>query len=529
MTESAVLSSAGGWWALIERRAASAPESCLLADTHGRRLTSSEYRETAEAIAAGLFEQGVRPGMTVSWQLPTTTEAALLMSALARLGVTQNPLMPVLRDAEIGPMLEQLRPDFLIVPVTFRGYDHADLGRRLTAAHGGMLLAVDLDQDSALPRGDRSVLVELPPSDPGTGTRWVFFTSGTTGKPKGVKHTDDSVLHGSDAALAQLGFTSADVLSIVFPITHIGGPGIFATALRAGASVVLADVFDAARTPFELAAAGVTMLGSAAPFFEAYLAAQHRHGPQRLFPRLRLVMNGGAPPSPGMHERVVRELGGRGVFNGYGLTEVPMISYAPFDADPDFVASGAVIPTEGVDMRVVAAGERVAADGEEGEIRLRGPQLTSGYVDSAQEIGAFDAEGFFKTGDLGVRSSDGSFRVTGRLKDIIIRNAENISALEIENVLSDHPAIAEVSVIGLPDARTGERCCAVIIPVAPDRSIELAELAGFCRERGLAPFKIPEQLELVSELPRNPMGKVVKADLRRTIAGRAGEWATPSA
>jgi cyclohexanecarboxylate-CoA ligase len=515
MVNPATLTSAGGWWALIERRADAAPASPAFVDSHGSSLTSREYRDQAEQVAAWLWESGIRPGMTVSWQLPTSLGGALMVSALARLGVRQNPLMPVLRDAEIGPMLEQLRPEFLIVPRVLRGYDHGALGERLTAQYGGTPLIIDLD--APFPLGDAQVLAEVPADDPGDAIRWVFFTSGTTGKPKGVKHTDASVLAGSDAALDQLGFTSDDVMSIVFPITHIGGPAMMAVGIRAGTSIVLVDIFDAARTPFDLAAAGVTMLGSAGPFFEAYLAAQQKHGAERLFTRLRLCINGGAPLPPGLNDRIVRELGVPGMSNGYGLTEVPMISYPRFDAAPAFLATGAAFPGPGVELRIVGADDLELPPGKEGEIRLRGPMLTAGYVDPAQEVGAFDAQGFFRTGDLGIRDPDGSYRVTGRLKDIIIRNAENIAAPEIEEILSEHPAIAEVSVVGVPDPRTGERCCAVVVVADGQPPVNLADLAAFCRSRGLASFKIPEQLEIVESLPRNPMGKVLKAALREKL------------
>jgi non-ribosomal peptide synthetase component E (peptide arylation enzyme) len=150
----------------------------------------------------------------------------------------------------------------------------------------------------------------------------------------------------------------------------------------------------------------------------------------------------------------------------------------------------------------------------EGELRVRGPQCFAGYVDTTLDAEAFDADGFFRTGDLGVIDADGFVRVTGRLKDIIIRNAENISAVEVEDALFEHPAIEDVAVVGVPDPRTGERCCAVVVLADPEVQLSLADIAAHCRARGLANQKIPEQLEIVTELPRNPMGKVLKHELR---------------
>jgi non-ribosomal peptide synthetase component E (peptide arylation enzyme) len=156
-------------------------------------------------------------------------------------------------------------------------------------------------------------------------------------------------------------------------------------------------------------------------------------------------------------------------------------------------------------------GERAAA-GEEGELRVRGPQLMRGYVDASLDADAFDAEGFFRTGDLGRIDADGYVVVTGRLKDVIIRKGENISALEVESFLFEHPKIADVSVVGLPDTERGELCCAVVVCEEGAR-LEFEEMFDFLRERGLMLQKIPERLECVDSLPRNPSGKVLKRHL----------------
>ena len=168
--------------------------------------------------------------------------------------------------------------------------------------------------------------------------------------------------------------------------------------------------------------------------------------------------------------------------------------------------------------------------GVEGELWVRGPQRCKGYVDSTLDAEAFDDDGFFRTGDLGIVDEDGFVRITGRLKDIIIRNAENLSAQEIEDVLSEHPAVADVAVIGVPDERTGERACAIVVLAPGSESISIPELAEHCAAKGLAKQKIPEQLEIVTELPRNPMGKVLKHVLRaRDRRGGLTTMATASA
>jgi non-ribosomal peptide synthetase component E (peptide arylation enzyme) len=207
-------------------------------------------------------------------------------------------------------------------------------------------------------------------------------------------------------------------------------------------------------------------------------------------------------------------LGGAGIQAGWGLTEFPVATTACWDdTDEELDASeGRAVP--GVEVRVVAAEGRLCGPGEEGELRVRGPQMFAGYADPSLDAGAWDDDGFFRSGDLGVLGPRGHVIVTGRIKDVIIRNAENISAKEVEDVLVTHPAIADVAVIGLPDARTGERCCAVVLVADGADAPTLTELAEHCRAAGLATQKIPEQLELVDAIPRNPMGKVLKHQLR---------------
>jgi non-ribosomal peptide synthetase component E (peptide arylation enzyme) len=170
-----------------------------------------------------------------------------------------------------------------------------------------------------------------------------------------------------------------------------------------------------------------------------------------------------------------------------------------------------------VTIKVVALDGSVAPAGVEGEIRLRGPQVISGYLDPSLDAEAFDEEGFFRSGDLGIVDADGYVTITGRLKDVIIRNGENISAKEVEDLLYNHPAVADVAVIGLPDPKTGERACAVVA-VAPGESFDLAEMRRYLGDQGLRVQAVPEQLELVEAVPRNPAGKILKHKLREELA-----------
>jgi cyclohexanecarboxylate-CoA ligase len=288
--------------------------------------------------------------------------------------------------------------------------------------------------------------------------------------------------------------------------------------LRCGFTTLLCSSFDPLPTSHFLAKNGATILGSAAPFFHGYMAAQAAHGDQPLFPRLRFSSNGGAPMPPETSRQVMQRLGGSGVLSGWGLTECPMSTFAS-PADPEWAmleTNGVAAP--GVTIRVAdpASGKDCAA-GQEGELRLKAPQMFSGYLDESLNADAFDEAGFFRTGDLGTVDSGGYVRVTGRIKDIILRNAENISAVEIENVLISYPGIEDVTVIGLPDPRTGERCCAIVVMADGAPPVTLADLAAHCKKRGLAAYKIPEQLQILESLPRNAMGKILKHELRRQL------------
>ncbi|HVV75285.1 MAG TPA: AMP-binding protein [Mycobacteriales bacterium] len=495
------------WWALVESAADSRPDRPMLYDESAVSTTFASYRDAALDVAAGLSALGVTRGSVVSWQLPPSVEGAVLISALARLGAVQNPLVTTLRSSELAFITEQIGSDVLITPRRWRGFDHEAMAR----ATGITTIAVDFDDAAETPRlpvGDPATLPAYRPPEP-ADTRWVFYTSGTTGEPKGVRHSDATIVSQSDILVDRLELGEDEVFPVVFPIAHIGGPGILATSLRTGLQLPLVSSFDPASTPFALTRFEPTALGIATPFFHAYLAAQRAHGPERLFPRLRMCLAGGAPVPDGLNEQVRTELGGVGIYNGWGLTECPMATYAPREETGDRIAATVGKPADRVELKVA----------ESGELLLRGPQRFLGYQDARLDAEALDADGFVRTGDLGHVDDDGWVHVTGRIKEIVIRSGENISTREIEDVLAVDPRIADVAVIGIPDPRTGERCCACVVPVA-EAELGLGDLVAICRAAGLAAYKIPERIETLPALPRNAMGKVVKDQLRRQLLGQ---------
>jgi acyl-CoA synthetase (AMP-forming)/AMP-acid ligase II len=232
------------------------------------------------------------------------------------------------------------------------------------------------------------------------------------------------------------------------------------------------------------------------------------------------MSGGGAPKPPELHYEVQREIGGRGTVHGYGMTEVPMIAQgSPHDTDEQLANTDGE-PVVGIDVRIVTRDGEVAGPDEEGEIRLRGLMVFRGYTDPALTAEAFDPDGYFRTGDLGKLRVDGHLVVTGRLKDVIVRKGENVSAKEIEDILYTHPKVDDVAVVGLPDPDRGERVCAVVQIADEDQMFSFEEMVAHCRDAGLMVQKVPEQLELRTEMPRAATGKIVKAKLRAEYAAR---------
>jgi acyl-CoA synthetase (AMP-forming)/AMP-acid ligase II len=514
------------FWALIEHAAAEEPDGVGFTDDRGRQLTNRQYRDACEATGAALVGYGVGPDSAVSWQLPTVLESLVVMGALARIGARQNPIIPILRRREVAFITAQTKAEVLIVPGVWRNFDYAAMADDIAAEAGFAVLTVRADDPVnafglSLPVGDPATLPAapalLPPSE--LPDRWIYYSSGTTSDPKGGRHTDQSAMAGASGMLGSMGLLRDDVIPVPFPVAHIGGICMATAVLMARCRALFVEAFDAERSPFVFAEYGGTLLGSAVPFFHAYLAAQRKHGPEPLYPRLRACISGGAPKPPELHVEIQRDLGGRGIVSSYGLTEFPIATYCSFDDSDEMLATTEGRASPGVDIRVVDSNERECGRGEEGELRLKGPQMIRGYVDATLDAHAFDDKGFFRTGDLGVMEPSGHVRITGRLKDIIIRNAENISAQEIENLLYTHPKIADVAVIGLPDKKTGERCCAVVVLAEGAEKLTLADLADFCAANGLAKQKVPEQIQFVDVLPRNAMGKILKQDLRKQYQG----------
>jgi acyl-CoA synthetase (AMP-forming)/AMP-acid ligase II len=507
-------------WELVERRAAATPEALFAVDDEDRSLSFAGYRDAALRCAAGLATRGVGAGTPVSWQLPTRLDSMVLAGALARLGALQNPILPIYRERELRFMLRQTRARFLFVPGVFRGFDHAELARRLAREQAG-LLAIPLE--GALPDGDPAGLPPPPaPSSPADApVRFVFYTSGTTSDPKGALHTDHTLMAPGRALVDVLELVPEDRVALAFPFTHIGGMSWLCAGLLSGCAQIAIAVFDPKRSIDALARHGVTLGTAGTAFHQAYLAAQRERGGPPIFPRARAYPGGGAPKPPRLHFDVKRELGGVGIVSGWGMTECPIAAMNGVRDPDEKLAATEGRATRGVEIAVVRPDGSRAGPGEPGELRVRGPQLCRGYLDASLDADGFDAAGFFRSGDLGYVDAEGYVVITGRQKDVIIRKGENISAKEVEDLLYPHPKVADAAVIGLPDPELGERCCAVVACRDPADPLRFEEMVEFLTGQGLLRQKLPERLELVDAVPRNPTGKILKDELRRRFAGGA--------
>jgi cyclohexanecarboxylate-CoA ligase len=488
------------------------------------RFTFARFAGIADALAAGLRGLGLGAGDVVSWQLPTWWEGAALTVALDRIGAISNPLLPILRDAEVGFILRQARSKALVVPGIFRGYDHRELAARVRSEAPELehVLVVRAEASEGMrafePLYERAPTAPLRPSPlgPHDGAT-IFYTSGTTAEPKGVLHTPSTLGAFARVSVIVNGTRPDDVGLLQFPVTHIGGIGTFVLQpLLTGSCGVYVDVWTPEIALDLIERERVTSAGGPPIFLQAILASP-AFRPERVR-TVRSAGLGAADVSPDLIRDARRRIA-RDSFRAYGMTECPFVTTAyPGDAEEKCVLTdGRASP--GCRIRVVDdAGNRVPA-GSEGEVLVFGPQLFVGYLDAVLDRDAFAPDGSFRSGDLGILDEDGYLRITGRKKDIIIRKGENISARAVEEDVSAHPDVAEVAVIGLPDPASGERVCAVIVPKSPGTwTLGPAEIAGFLVARGVMRQKCPEQIEIVAALPRNALGKVKKAELRKRFA-----------
>jgi acyl-CoA synthetase (AMP-forming)/AMP-acid ligase II len=499
----------------LRQAAAHTPQRVLLVDGK-HRLDCETLHAQASTLAQAMLARAPA-GSVVSFMLPNWHEAQVLYLAATLAGMVVNPILPSLRDRELEFILEDVRTRLMFVPSAIRQVDYAAMMSRVTRQ-------LDTPPQVVVLRGDAGEHTpwdrlleqrsrdELPEVD-ADAVRMVLYTSGTTGRPKGVLHSHNSI----NALIAQLRehwlIQHGDKFLVPSPIAHIGGSiYAFEAPLLLGTTAVLMERWDADEAVRLMETEACTHMAGATPFLEQLLAAARRASTR--LPSLKVFVCGGASVPPSLVRGAAAYFERAVVTRVYGSTEVPVTTVGVTRQDD--AAHGA--DTDGrAGLAEIKLIDHDSAPAGEGQILARAPQMLVGYLHAEDETEAFDPEGFFRTGDL-ARWVDGAYLVvTGRAKDIIIRNGENISPKEVEDVLIGHPDIAEIAIVGLPDARTGERACAVIVP-RKQPGPAVASLRAFLEAQGVATFKSPEQVVIWEALPKNDAGKVLKHRIRAALA-----------
>ena len=486
-------------------------------------VTRAAVIADAEALSAALHDRGLRQGDVVAFQVPNWRETAVINLAAAMSGLVINPIVPIYRDHEVSQMLGDCRARALFVAASFRNYDFAAMAERLRAklpdlGHVFTVRGSAPDDYTALVSEGRGKAFVRPKVDP-LGVKMVLYTSGTTGRPKGVLHSHATLSFIVARGSEHWGLRPGEAALMPSPVTHISG---YANGLEApficGTRTVLMESWNA-QLALELIDRHQIVGTSAATPFLVELAAAARESGNSL-PSLRFFACGGAAVPGDLIPAANAAFANCHAFRVYGSSEVPLVTYGWPAAQDEHLA--ATTDGEIVDyaVRIVDADDNELPDGQEGEILARGPGMLMGYADEDQTREAITPGGYFRTGDLGVRTAEGAITITGRKKDLIIRGGENISAKEIEDVLHSHPAVREASVVAMPHDRLGEGVCAYVI--ARGDVPEAQELMAHVQASGLARQKTPEHFEFVEELPKTASGKVRKDLLRQDIATKLG-------
>ncbi|MEO3787474.1 AMP-binding protein [Actinocorallia sp. B10E7] len=497
---------AEGWWTretigdLLARGLQGAPGTGFRVHS-AVRPWSGTFRDVeliARRLAGGLRARGVGPGDVVAFQLPNWMEAAAVFWASSFLGAVVVPVVHFYGRKELGYILDAVRPKAFITAERFGRMEHQpDL-----YADVPVVGVVGRDFDDLLAAEPMEGVFEADSAGPAL----IAFTSGTTSNPKGVVHSHRTLGHETRQLSGLYPPDRGEQLTAA-PVGHfIGMVNAFLIPVLDGTPVNLTDVWDPAQALSLMMSDGLS-IGGGATYYVTSLLDHPGFTPGHL-PYMRYAGLGGSSVPSAVTTRL-EELGIT-VFRSYGSTEHPSITGSRHTAPVDkrIHTDGDVLP--GVEIRLA----------EDGEILSRGPELCLGYTDPALTAAAFDEDGWYRTGDIGVLDEDGYLTITDRKSDIIIRGGENISALEVEEQLLGLPGVAEAAVVAAPDARLGEHA-AVVLRMRPGHPAPTLEgMRAHLERAGLARQKWPEELHEVADFPRTASGKVQKFVLRQSIRDR---------
>ncbi len=559
---------ASGWWSrqtlsdLIAGHAGAAPQRTFAYDDI-TTLTYGDLADRAARLAYSLRGLGIGQGDRVVVQLPNWCEFFVALAGLATIGAVVVPVMPVYRRSEVIGLVEQSGARAAITCAHFRGFDHLAMFESIRQELPLLehLVVVRDERDDDCPGTLGAGSPDVPPSglagpaggprraaagsvlrfddlvdsapenasalvaavcDPDTALV-IVFTSGTTARPKGCVHTLNTMRASAVAIARSLRYTERDLQFGPSPITHSTGliNSVLVPLLTGGSTYVM-EVWDPERALERIAELGCTATVAPTTFLQMILdrydPARHDMSSMRVWACAASVI----PPA------VVRD--GSALFPGcrvlslYGRSENFLTTICTLDDPPERSLTSDGAPIAGASVRIVDESGRPVARGTVGDIAYKGPSHMLEYFrDPEQTALLFTPDGYSRSGDLGTMDADGYVRVTGRLKDIVIRGGMNISCRELEELLALHPAVHDVAVVGMPDHRLGEKVCAYVVPRPGRPAPILQDLAAHLRTAGIATQKLPERLELIDELPLSATGKVQKELLRRDIADKVGE------
>ena len=499
--------------------------------------TSLSYREMdrlSRRIAAGLAAHGVGKGDVVAFQLPNWWELAAIHLACVRIGAISNPLMPIFRARELEFMLSFAETRALFLPHRFRGFEYEPMIEGLRAklpclehvfvlggrGEGGSGFESALLERRWEDETDTGALFEERRADPNEVIE-ICYTSGTTGQPKGVMHTSNTLAACVGPGPHRLGLTAADVILMASPLAHQTGylyGLLMPLVLRA--RTVLQDVWQPETAARIIHDEQVTFTMGATPFLAdlAHAEALDRYPTESL----DTFVTAGAPV-PRILVRTATQRLGTNVVAGWGMSENGLVTCTMSGDPPERVFGTDGGPWDGMEVRVVDEARRPVPPGVSGALQARGAANFVGYL-KRPEAYATDEDGWFDTGDVASMDESGYIRITSRAKDIIIRGGENVPVVEVEELLYRHRAVRDAAIVAMPDPRLGERGC-LFVTLRPGESLDFEEMQRHLEERQLAKQYWPERLEVIDEMPRTPSGKIQKFKLREIAAafGSASE------
>ncbi len=481
------------------------------------RLSYRALDVQVNRVARGLQSLGVGHGDVVSWQMPNWWEFLALALACARIGAVANPIMPIFRQRELKFMLDFGESKVFIVPKTYKGFDYEAManGMRADLPFLQHLVVLGGEGENSF---ERLLLRDDTPALTGQGLSpddvlLLMYTSGTTGEPKGVMHSSNTLFANLHGFIDAYGLTQKDVILGASPMAHLTGFGYLAMIpLILNATTVLQDIWEPKQALALIRDEGISFSMASSPFVADLCSAAEAGGP--VSPQFANFCCAGAPIPPVLIERA-RKVLGLAVSSAWGMTECGAVTITEPSRTDEKSGSTDGRPLAGIDVKVVGEDGQPLPTGQTGRLLVRGSSLFGGYL-KRPHLNATDADGWFDTGDLAFLDAEGYVRINGRSKDLIIRGGENIPVMEVENLLYKHPAVALVAIVGYPDARLGERACA-FVTVKPGQSFSLEEMSRYLTEHQVTRQYHPERLELMDDLPKTPSGKLQKFKLREML------------